>query len=848
MKKNYLSRLLHYKSIIAITAAVAMVATPIVSYSAVGSSAEKLIAEEAKEEKNATPADAENSTDNAEVDVDGDVVNDIESKDNADEANTDTASKNEEIDASKTADTETETEKKQAVEDAIKKLKEYEAGLKSGTLTESELSDISAILEKIADYDFTELGISEEDNAFLESFAKALDEYTPETAAIKLDSVDIDINEWGSIRLDSEYSIIASDTTVPTSGIVEVNTFYDGSVEINFQGKITGTAQFAIAAKKNDETGTCNFSCDVNVSDIEYMYDLTMSAGSTISISNIQNVNYENISKVYEKNNKGLIKIEDTGKAFEIESLDKDSSGKTKLVIETKDGKKYSLGINICKFETIDTLYLSYYETKELTAAQIDTRIASIRHCQDGDGSGGIQWNPDTNVFINARGFGDGEVFIYAYDESGQELNIRIPIMVDVDCYSTNNITMNEGDTLVLSNDLKIDGSKETFDLSGMERIDQGGNDDDDDESIELEMNDDDGALTIQSWRGSGTVKTTMYYGNRVDKTYCVTFNIEVKPDPDNVMPALVFDNVQDCYWLDLWEVEDTNKEVPFTEKTFKTKAGKDIQLLLMLYQHDHDEDDDSRQEKIPVTIKYIFSDSGKEETRTVEIKKDDKSFSTITPPDTSKAYTCTIDTTESEYGKPVLIITCTADKNDNKDNNNNSSSGSSSGGSNTGWVKDSKGWRYRNSDGILAQGTTVTDADGNKVEKILWQKAGNGYYAFGSDGYLLTGWIYDRLDNKWYYCDESSGKKYGWLYEAQDGYWYYLLPSTGEALTGWQNINGKDYYFAGAPSASTYSYDSSTGFWIYSNIQGIRPFGSMYANTVTPDNYAVDANGAKIR
>ena len=173
-----------------------------------------------------------------------------------------------------------------------------------------------------------------------------------------------------------------------------------------------------------------------------------------------------------------------------------------------------------------------------------------------------------------------------------------------------------------------------------------------------------------------------------------------------------------------------------------------------------------------------------------------------------------------------------------------------SSGGSsntNTGWIKDSKGWKYRNSDGIIAQGSTVTDADGNKVEKVLWQKAGNGYYAFGSDGYLVTGWIYDKLEDKWYYCDENMGKLYGWFNESQDGYWYYLSPSTGEALTGWQSINGKDYYFAGTPSAPTYSFDASTGFWIYSNINGVRPFGSMYANTVTPDNYQVDANGAWI-
>ena len=176
-------------------------------------------------------------------------------------------------------------------------------------------------------------------------------------------------------------------------------------------------------------------------------------------------------------------------------------------------------------------------------------------------------------------------------------------------------------------------------------------------------------------------------------------------------------------------------------------------------------------------------------------------------------------------------------------------SSGGSGGSSNTstGWIKDSKGWKYRNSDGIIAQGSTVTDKDGNKVEKVLWQKAGNGYYAFGSDGYLVTGWIYDKLDDKWYYCDENNGKLYGWFNEVQDGYWYYLSPSTGEAMTGWQNVNGKDYYLSGEPSAPTYSFDASTGFWIYSNIYSLRPFGSMYANTVTPDNYQVDANGSWI-
>ena len=199
----------------------------------------------------------------------------------------------------------------------------------------------------------------------------------------------------------------------------------------------------------------------------------------------------------------------------------------------------------------------------------------------------------------------------------------------------------------------------------------------------------------------------------------------------------------------------------------------------------------------------------------------------------------------EHSYGSDNKCIYCGYKKSGL--DTDGSGGGSSSSHINTGWIKDSKGWRYRNSDGTLAQGTTVTDKDGNKVEKILWQKAGNGYFAFGSDTYLVTGWIYDRLEDKWYYCDENAGKLYGWFYSTVDGYWYYLSPSTGEALTGWHSINGKDYYFATAPSAPTYSFDASTDTWIYSNINGVRPFGSMYANTVTPDNYRVDANGAWI-
>ncbi len=174
------------------------------------------------------------------------------------------------------------------------------------------------------------------------------------------------------------------------------------------------------------------------------------------------------------------------------------------------------------------------------------------------------------------------------------------------------------------------------------------------------------------------------------------------------------------------------------------------------------------------------------------------------------------------------------------------SSSGSSN--TNTGWIKDSKGWRFAGSDGIYVKGSTVTDASGNKIEKALWQRADSGYFAFGSDSYLVTGWLNDAESGKWYYCDENTGRQIGWFYSTADNHWYYLDPSTGAMLTGWQNINGKYYYLAGEPSAPTYSYDSAANKWIYNNLLGYYPYGAMYANAVTPDNYAVDASGAWVK
>jgi hypothetical protein len=61
--------------------------------------------------------------------------------------------------------------------------------------------------------------------------------------------------------------------------------------------------------------------------------------------------------------------------------------------------------------------------------------------------------------------------------------------------------------------------------------------------------------------------------------------------------------------------------------------------------------------------------------------------------------------------------------------------------------------------------------------------------------------------------------------------------------LTGWQNIDGKWYYFNTNTPQDTYTWDANAFKWNYLN-NSARPYGSMYAGEKTPDGYSVDANG----
>lgn len=108
-------------------------------------------------------------------------------------------------------------------------------------------------------------------------------------------------------------------------------------------------------------------------------------------------------------------------------------------------------------------------------------------------------------------------------------------------------------------------------------------------------------------------------------------------------------------------------------------------------------------------------------------------------------------------------------------------------------WMKDAKGWWLRFSDG------TWPMAD--RTGAYHWEKINGRWWAFGADGYISTGWIYDPVYQSWFYMDENQGM-----------------------LTGWQFINGKWYYFNPNPDGTA---------------------GTMYVKRQTPDGWYVKEDGS---
>lgn len=125
-----------------------------------------------------------------------------------------------------------------------------------------------------------------------------------------------------------------------------------------------------------------------------------------------------------------------------------------------------------------------------------------------------------------------------------------------------------------------------------------------------------------------------------------------------------------------------------------------------------------------------------------------------------------------------------------------------------------------------------------------MWVLVDNTWYYAGADGHAVTGWLLDPNSNLWYFLGDDGAMKTGWHLDAQDGYWYYLNPENGDMMVGWQVIGGKSYYLN--PEVKEPTWYLEDGKWVFSGTTD-RPYGSMYANEMTPDGKLVGEDGALI-
>lgn len=240
---------------------------------------------------------------------------------------------------------------------------------------------------------------------------------------------------------------------------------------------------------------------------------------------------------------------------------------------------------------------------------------------------------------------------------------------------------------------------------------------------------------------------------------------------------------------------------------------------------------------------------------------QDSPVFTGLTPETTYKFYVRLkegVNTTASAASEAVTVQTKKASSDPsnptkpNPSNPNPSTPGNPQGTTTSGrdrststWVKESTGWRYRLSNGTYLSGSLVLDpATGRQVEQVVWKQLRGAWWAFGADGYIRTGWVYDYSAGEWYYVDENTGMRTGWYLDPQDGRWYYLDPVTGEMLTEWQLIPDLGYVYLNpyAPQP-TWAYDEALKTWVYMEGAG-RPYGSLYMAEWTPDGYYVNADG----
>ena len=244
---------------------------------------------------------------------------------------------------------------------------------------------------------------------------------------------------------------------------------------------------------------------------------------------------------------------------------------------------------------------------------------------------------------------------------------------------------------------------------------------------------------------------------------------------------------------------------------------------------------------------------------------------------DKTKDYTAIIvvkypDGSEDKVKVPVTVKPGTSGSGSSGSSSSGHSGGSSGGGSGSRGSNVSNDRIYANPDMSVTTGSlrgtwTLVDAENHKwtytmssgvMAKDGWMFIGNPYakdeegrfswFKFDANGIMEFGWIKSQ-NGKWYHTHAISDGNLGilhkgWYHEPMDGKRYYLDEKTGAMLDGWVSLSGKYCYFTEAPLVPEQTYfQKDNGYWYYDN-HNRRPYGSMYQNEMTPDNYFVDQNG----
>lgn len=169
------------------------------------------------------------------------------------------------------------------------------------------------------------------------------------------------------------------------------------------------------------------------------------------------------------------------------------------------------------------------------------------------------------------------------------------------------------------------------------------------------------------------------------------------------------------------------------------------------------------------------------------------------------------------------------------------------------GWFKDkdlSTEWDFE-SDTVTSN--IVLYAKWNKKESSGNNSTINGSSSGGGGSHSSSGSVsvvkdpgWFKNNGIWYYKDyKTNALKKGWHLDPDDNYWYYLDLNDGHMYIGWNQIDGKWYYFNPEELAPNQTwFINSNGRWYYNNTNKTKPFGSMYANENTPDGFRVNEKG----